>query len=155
MAEASASEAIVRRFLEQVWNERKLDLVDEIIDQNCVTHQLRSGAEITAVSRGPGATKAHIQEWLHGFPDLNFTIEQILADDEKVFTQSIMEGMHTGPWMGMPPTHKPVSIRMMTVHRIAEGKIAEDWVLVESLGFFQQLGLIAPTASLLEAAASR
>ena len=52
-----------------------------------------------------------------------------------------MEGTQTGTRLEIPPTNKPVTIRMMTVHRIARGKIAENWVLVESLGFFQQLGL--------------
>ena len=83
--------------------------------------------------------KAHVADWLRGFPDLKFTIEQIFSADDKVFTQTVMDGTHTGTWLEIPPTNKRVTIRMMTVHRIARGKIAEDWVLVESLGFFQQL----------------
>src|SRR5437773_8446614 len=80
--EQQPQEAIVRRFLKQVWNERRLDLIDKAIDQHCVTHQLRSGAPSTAVPRGPAATKAHIADWLRGFPDLEFTIEQIFASGD-------------------------------------------------------------------------
>ncbi len=96
--------------------------------------------------------KAHVAEWLRGFPDLKFTIEQIFSARGKVFTQSLMQATHTGTWLEIPATNKQVTVRMMTVHRIVERKIAEDWVLVESLGFFQQLGLIATTPELLSQA---
>jgi predicted ester cyclase len=59
-----------------------------------------------------------------------------------------MHGTHEAHWHGIAPTGKRVSIRMMVIHRIAEGQIIEDWVLVESLGFFQQLGLVASTAEI-------
>ena len=149
---ADANQQLVRRFVEELWNGRKLELADELISSDCQTHQLRSGASVAAVSRGPAAIKEHVAEWLRGFPDLRFTIEQIFSFGDKVFTQSVMEGTHTGRWLEIAATNKRVTIRMMTVHRIAHGKIAEDWVLVESLGFFQQLRLIASTPELFSRA---
>ncbi len=62
---------------------------------------------------------------------------------------TVMEGTHLGPWSGVPPTGKKVSIRLMVVHRIAGGKICEDWVLVESLGFLQQVGVAPPIDEML------
>ena len=56
-----------------------------------------------------------------------------------------MRGTHTGAWLGVAPTGKRVSLRMVTVHRLAVGKIVEHWVLVETLGFFQSLGLLPTT----------
>ena len=149
------NEQLVRRFIEELWNGRKVELADELIARNCRTYQLRSGAAIKAVPRGPKEMKTHVADWLRGFPDLKFTIEQIFSADDKVFTQTVMEGTHTGTWLEIPPTNKRVTIRMMTVHRIARGKIAEDWVLVESLGFFQQLGLVSPTFELFSRAKQR
>jgi steroid delta-isomerase-like uncharacterized protein len=146
------NEQLVRRFIEELWNGRKLALAEELIARDCRTHQLRSGASITATPRGPAAIKEHVEEWLHGFPDLKFTIEQIFSATDKVFAQSILEGTHTGTWLEIPATNKRVTVRMMTVHRIENNKIAEDWVLVESLGFFQQLGLILPTPELFSRA---
>jgi steroid delta-isomerase-like uncharacterized protein len=143
------NEKLIRRFIEELWNERRLELADDLIAGDCQTHQLRSGVAITSMPRGPAAIKAHITEWLVGFPDLKFTIDQMFSEGDKVFTQSVMTGTHTGTWLEIPATNKQVTVRMMTVHRIVEGKIAEDWVLVESLGFFQQLGLIATTPELL------
>ncbi len=140
---------IVTTFVEQVWNRRRLALADTIIAAGCRTHQLRSGPPPVGVPRGPEAVKMHIQEWLAGFPDLTLTIEQIFAEGDRVLTQLVMDGTHHGPWLGIPPTGKPVSIRMMTVHRIQDGKIVEDWVLAESLGLLQQLGVLPSTSEIL------
>lgn len=60
-----------------------------------------------------------------------------------------MRGTHTGVWLGISPTNKKVSVRLSVIHRITDGKIVEDWVLVEVLGFFQQLGIVPPTTEIL------
>jgi steroid delta-isomerase-like uncharacterized protein len=151
-SDSPKNEQLVRQLLDELWNGRKFKLADELVARDCRTHQLRSGAPITSVPRGPKEMKAHVAEWLRGFPDLKFTIGQIFSAGDKVFTESVMEGTHTGTWLEIPATNKRVTIRMMTVHRIARGKIAEDWVLVESLGFFQLLGLIPPTFELFSRA---
>jgi steroid delta-isomerase-like uncharacterized protein len=143
-------EQVVRKFVDNLWNERNLEVADTIFDQNCHTHQLRSGAPILSEPRGPAAIKRHVAEWISAFPDLRFTIEQIFTAHDRVFTQLALDGTQTGEWLGIPPSGNKINIRMMTVHRIRNGKIIEDWVLVESLGLFQQLGLILPTKELLE-----
>jgi len=93
--------------------------------------------------------KEHVSVWLMSFPDLRFTIEQMIAEGDRVVSQLVMEGTHQGTWMGISPTGKRLHIRMITIHRIVNSKIAEDWVLVESLGFFQQLGLLPSTEELI------
>ena len=140
---------IVKRFVEELWNARRLDVADEIFAVNCVTHQLHSGVMPECVRRGPAEMKEHVLGWLMSFPDLRFTIEQMIAEGDRVVSQLAMEGTHQGAWMGIPPTGRRLQIRMVTVHRIAKNKIAEDWVLVESLGFFQQLGMLPSTAELI------
>jgi predicted ester cyclase len=147
------NKVIVGRFYQELWNERKLEVADEIFAPNCITHQLQSGAEIISAVRNPEAVKHHIGEWLSGFPDLHFIVEQILAEDERVMTQSMMQGTHSGVWLDILPTRKMINIRLSVIHRIVDGKIIEDWVLVETLGFFQQLGLVASSADILSAAA--
>jgi steroid delta-isomerase-like uncharacterized protein len=146
---AEQNKAIVRRFIEELWNNRNLDVADEIFAADCITHQLRSGAELVAAPRNPEVVKKHVTEWLVGFPDLRFTIEQMIAEADQVVARTVLQGTHIGTWLGIAPTGKQVNIRMITIHRIANGKIAEDWVLVESLGFFQQLGLIPPTQEIM------
>jgi steroid delta-isomerase-like uncharacterized protein len=149
---AEENKAVVQRFFEELWNNRNLHVADEIFTLDCVTHQLRSGAEIVATPRAAEAIKKHVTEWLAGFPDLRFTVEQMIEEADRVVTQSVMQGTHIGTWLGIPPTGKRVRIRMMTIHRVTNGRIAEDWVLVESLGFFQQLGLIPATEEIVAAA---
>jgi len=92
---------------------------------------------------------------MRGFPDLKFTIEQIFSAGDMVFAQTVMEATHTGTWLEVPPTNRRVNVRTMAVYRIERGKIVEDWVQVGSLGFFQQLGLIAPTFELFSRAKER
>lgn len=145
--------AIVTRFYEELWNHRNLGVADEIFAADCVTHQLQSGVEPVGVTRGPEAVKRHVAEWLAGFPDLHFSVEQMVVEDDRVVSQSVMRGLHSGVWLGIAPSGKRVSVRMYVTHRIVGGKIAADWVLVEALGFFRQLGLVPTTQEIVAGAA--
>lgn len=145
--------AVVRRFFEELWNGRRLDLACELFADDCVTHQLRSGAEPVASARDPETLKGHVAEWLGAFPDLSFGVEEMVAEGDRVASRLLMRGTHAGAWLGVAPTGRRVSVRMFTVHRIAGGKIVEDWVLVESLGLLQQLGLLPSTPEILAGAA--
>jgi steroid delta-isomerase-like uncharacterized protein len=140
---------LINRFVEELWTERRLDVADAIFDKDCVTHQLHSGGPVDAVPRGPRAIKEHVAGWIASFPDLRFSIEQMLSEGDRVVMQLLMEGTHQGAWLGIPASGKKLQIRMFTVHRVLQGKIVEDWVLVESLGFFQQLGVVPNTADLV------
>ncbi len=140
---------IIQRFVEELWNARRLSVADEIFAEDCVTHQLRSGVLTEPARRGPQEMKEHISGWLMSFPDLRFNIEEMIAERDRVVSQLVLEGTHQGTWMGIAPTGKRLQIRMFTIHRIANNKIAEDWVLVESLGLFQQLGMLPATEELV------
>jgi predicted ester cyclase len=142
---ADENKAIVRRFYEELWNERRVEIAEEIIAADCVTHQLRAGFDDGGTPRPPAIIREHVAAWLAGFPDLHFTIEELIAEGERVVSHSRMRGTHTGTWLGIAPTHREVSLPMIVIQRIARGKIAEDWVLADSLGFYQQLGLVAAT----------
>ena len=133
---------IVKRFVEELWNRRNLDVADEIFATNCVTHQLRSGSPVTSAPRDPETIKQHVREWLQAFPDLTISVEQMVASGDRVASHLTMQGTQTGTWIGIAPSGKQISIQMMTIHRIEAGKIVEDWVLVDSLGLFQQLRLV-------------
>jgi steroid delta-isomerase-like uncharacterized protein len=141
---------LVNRFVDELWNERRLDVADAIIAKDCVTHQLRSGAPAGAVPRGPEAIKEHVAGWIASFPDLRFTIEQMVSEGNRVVMQLRMEGTHRGAWLGIPASGKKIQIRMFTVHRVEGGKIVEDWVLVESLGLFEQLEVVPNAADLVQ-----
>src|SRR5882672_5157906 len=140
---------LIGRFVEELWNQHQFDVAEAIFAKDCVTHQLRSGVPADAVPRGPQAIKEHVTSWIASFPDLHFSIEQMLSEGDRVVMQLLMEGTHHGAWLGIPASGRKMQIRMFTVHRVAQGKIVEDWVLVESLGFFQQLGVVPNTEDLV------
>lgn len=141
---------LMRRFVEELWNGRCLDVADAIFAKDCVTHQLRSGVPVDAVPRGPQAIKEHVAGWIASFPDLHFSIDQMLSEGDRVVMQLLMEGTHRGAWLGIPASNKKIQVRMFTIHRIVRDKIVEDWVLVESLGVFQQLGVLPDTVDLVQ-----
>ena len=148
---AEDGKRIARRFIEELWNERRMEVADELFAPDCVTHQLRSGAEDVPAPRTPELLKQHVAAWLAAFPDLRFEVEQVIAEGELVNTRCTMRGTHMGAWLGVAPTKREVSVRMSVTHRVAGGRIVEDWVLVESFGLFQQLGLVPPREELLPA----
>jgi len=148
------NKSIVLKFIEELWNGRKLDLADELFDEHCVTHQLGIGNDPAGTPRGPQAMKHHVSEWLASFPDIHFTVEQMLAEGDRVMTQCIARGTHNAAWLGIPATGRVITIQMFVVHRISDGRIIEDWVLVDSLGVFQQLGLVKKSEQLIAEAAS-
>jgi steroid delta-isomerase-like uncharacterized protein len=132
---------LVNRFVEELWNERRLDVADTIFAKDCVTHQLRSGVPTDAVRRGPHAIKEHVAGWIASFPDLRFSIEQMLSEGDRVVTQLLMEGTHQGAWLGIPGSGKKMQIRMFTVHRVERGKIVEDWCWWNRSASFSNLEL--------------
>jgi steroid delta-isomerase-like uncharacterized protein len=140
---------LANRFVQELWNGRRMEVADAIFAEDCVTHQLRSGVPVDAVRRGRQAIKEHVAGWIASFPDLRFSVEQMLSEGDRVVMQLLMEGTHQGAWLGIPANGKKLQIRMFTIHRVAQGKIVEDWVLVESLGLFQQLGVVPNTADLV------
>jgi predicted ester cyclase len=141
---------IVDRFFTEVWNARQFDVLDEIIDPACVTHQLHSApGPVNAEERGPLALKEHIQGWLAAFPDIKVTIDLRCVCGGQVVSPVTMRGTHSGPWQGVSATGREVTIRTVAQHRVEGRRIVEDWVIVETLGFFQQLGVVAPTQELL------
>jgi steroid delta-isomerase-like uncharacterized protein len=147
-----ANKEISRRFVEEIWNKRRSRAADEFVSKDCITHQLRSGEEPSGIPRGPEAIKAHLKEWTTSFPDLHFTIEQMIAEGDRVMMQMVARGTHMDLWRGILPTGKEITIQITVIHRIKNNKIVEDWVLVDFLGVFQQLGLVPQTMDLLAGA---
>ena len=149
---AEENKRVVFRFFDELWNERRLSAAADLFSPDCVTHQLRSCAADApaAAPRTPEILKAHVAEWLSAFPDIHFAVEQVVAEGNLVAVRCTATGTHTGSWLGIPPTGKHVSIRMAVSYRLDAGQIAEDWVLVDFLGVFQQLGLVAPTSQLVQ-----
>ena len=133
------NKAIARRALEEVWSQGKLDVIDEIFAADFVLH-VAGSPDI----HGPEGYKQFVADARSAFPDLQFTIEDQIAESDKVVTRYTFTGTHKGDFMGIPPTGVQVTVTGIDIDRIAGGKIVEEWTSYDALGMLQQLGVIPP-----------
>jgi steroid delta-isomerase-like uncharacterized protein len=81
-------------------------------------------------------------DFFSAFPDIHYTIDDIVAEGDRVAARWTMTGTHKGEFMGIPPTNKKVTISAITIDRIAGGKYVEEWLRFDTLDFMQQLGIV-------------
>ena len=130
------NKALVCRWVE-LWNNQNVAAVDDLVSPNFVRHDPN-----TPDVRGATAEKQLITMALAAFPDIHFTIEELVAEGDTVAGRYTLRGTHKGEWLGIPPTNNAVTLAVSEFYRIAESKIAEQWVLLDALGMLQQLGVI-------------
>jgi steroid delta-isomerase-like uncharacterized protein len=133
---SEGNKAIVRRWV-QAFNEGNVDAVDELVTDSYVRHDPNS-PEV----RGPEQEKQLIAMYRSAFPDLHFTIEDMVAEGDKVVIRVAIHATHEGELLGIPPTEKQLTFTSTEIFRLAEGKIDEQWVNFDALGMMQQLGAI-------------
>jgi steroid delta-isomerase-like uncharacterized protein len=144
------NKAIVRRLYEEVWNKRKLEVINEIISpSHAIQAPNNSGSSI-----GPEAYKRNVLLFFAGYPDLHWTIEDTIAEKDKVVACWTISGTHKGDYMGVPATNKKVSVDGITIHHIANGKIMDSYVSWDIWGMMQQLGVV-PASGESKASAAR
>jgi predicted ester cyclase len=131
------NKGLIRRFYEEVFNKRNLGAIDDFFAPDHIDHTLPPGLPV-----GPEGTKQAIATMLEGFPDLHITIEDMIAEGDKVVIRFTTHGTQQGTLGGIPPTGKQVAISTIEITRIAGDKIMEDWGLDDRLGMLQQLGLV-------------
>ena len=133
------NKALTRRFYDEVINQGNLDLIDELVAEDFVEHEVFPGLPTT----GPEAPKAALGMFLAAFPNLQFTSDEMIAERDKVVTRGTVSGTHKGDFMGIPPTNKSFEVQFMDIVEIHEGKATEHWGLTDQGAMMEQLG-IAP-----------
>ena len=133
---SASDEAVVRRFYEQMNNERKNELAPELFTDDHVMHDPQVPA-----GKGPQGMADVVKVYQDGV-DGHWGIEDIFSTDDKVVVRWTGSGTHVGEVNGIPPTGKKISVDAITIHRMANGKIAESWEVLDTLGFLQQLGVV-------------
>lgn len=134
------NKALSRRFYDEVFSQGNLAAVDEIVAADCVDHNppgpgFASGAE--GIKQVVGMFRA-------AFPDLSVTVEDQIAEGDRVVNRLSAQGTHQGELMGIPPTGKSVSIGIVDIMRIQGGKVVERWGEADLMGMMQQLGVVSP-----------
>jgi steroid delta-isomerase-like uncharacterized protein len=125
------NKALVRRWYDEVLNGRDLAAADGIVAEDFVING-------EAVGRA-GLTRAAARV-RSVFPDLLVTVEDVVAEGDRVVTRFTARATHRGPFMGVPPTGKSITLAAVHVDRIAGGRIAERWETVDMLAVLRQLG---------------
>lgn len=134
---AEQNKSIVRRWVEEGWNKGNLSVVDQVYAPSFLQHE-----PPPAMVNSSEALKQYVGVYLTAFPDLKFTIEDLIAEGDKVVWRFNSKGTHNGPFMGMPATGKSATVTGIVVFRLEESRIAEAWVNIDALGLMQQLGVI-------------
>jgi steroid delta-isomerase-like uncharacterized protein len=131
------NKAVARRIVEEVWNKKNLDAIDELIAADYVDHTLPPG-----VPAGREGARAFIGTYLNAFPDVKLTIEDMITEGDKVVTRWTATGTHTGELMGIPATGKRITVTGLDITRFSGGKSVEFWGQFDQMGMMQQLGVI-------------
>ena len=130
--------ANVRRLYHDVWNTGNLPVIDELFVSDAALDFLPPG-----LLTGTAGLKQFITMYRTTFPDIHFTIEDMIAEGKKVVTRWIATGTHVGSLMNIPPTGKPVSVHGISItHHDVSGKVVQSWSTFDQLGLLQQLGVI-------------
>jgi serine phosphatase RsbU (regulator of sigma subunit) len=128
------NKAIFRRYVEEVYNQGNLQLVDEIFDRY-LAHQ----PDGSVLKRGPENVKRFVSEFYAAFPDLHTTIEDQIAEDDRVMTRYRWRGTHQGEFRGIAPTGEEVEINGIGIFRFsAEGKVVESWDSYDQFSLMRQ-----------------
>ena len=127
----------VRSTTEAIWRTGNASLIDEHMAPNYVLHKPPTG-----FAPDREGLKAILHAMRSAFPDLRMTVEDVVAEGDKVVQRRLYEGTHKGELFGIPASGKSVSVSQITVSRVADGKFVEEWAETDFLGMLQQLGVV-------------
>ncbi|HUS69661.1 MAG TPA: ester cyclase [Anaerolineae bacterium] len=130
--------SLVQRFWNGVWNEGKIELVDELVASDFVAHDLPP-----EMAHGPEGYKEYVRANRAAFPDGQDVIQDIIAEDDKVVVRYIGRATHRGDLMGFKATGKRVEVPGVEIFRVVSGRIKETWSLWDTFGFLEQIGAIS------------
>jgi len=116
---------LVRRYNEEVWS----------------GHDLKKAAEFLGEVLLEEAVE-HVRQFLTAFPDVNVTIKDLIAEDDRVVARLVATATNTGLFAGLPATGKKVEIHSIRIYRIVDNKIVDTWAMQDRLGLMEQLGLV-------------
>ena len=134
--------AVLGRFIEEVINQGRFEVCDQIVQDNFVELDPLPGQ-----SQGRQGLKDVIAMMRAGFPDIHWVVDESIASGDKVVSRFTWTGTHRGNFLGIPATNRPVTVKGVVIDRLADGKMADSRILMDTLSLMQQLGVIpAPGA---------
>jgi steroid delta-isomerase-like uncharacterized protein len=131
------NKTIARRFFLEAFSEGKLELLDRLLAADYVDHNAPPGTP-----PGVESIRYLVSTFRTAFPDVQFTVEDQVAEGDKVVTRYTFRGTHQGELFGIPATGKAVVFPGISIYRMQAGKMQEAWVNYDMMGMMQQLGVI-------------
>ena len=132
------NKAIMRRIYDEVFSNGNLAVVDELVVKDVIEHE--EGPQ------GSEGLKQTVTMFRTAFPDLQFSVEDMIAEGDKVVSRITMRGTHKGEFMGIPATDKTFAVQVIDIIRFANGKAVEHWGVTDSAAMMQQLGAAPPVS---------
>ncbi len=129
--------AFVISFYDEVINRKNLDVIERLVSEDSVDHTAFPGHPAT----GPESTKAVFAMFHAAFPDLQITVDEVIAEGDKVVSRATISGTHKGEFLGTPPTNRSFEVLDITTVEIHDGKLTTHWGLTDETAMMQQLGL--------------
>jgi steroid delta-isomerase-like uncharacterized protein len=136
---AAENKVVMSRFVEFI-NTGSEKLAEELISPDAVFHVPGRPEPL----RGPAGYLAVIGMMRGGFPDIQWTLEEMIAEDDKVAARFTMRGTHQGTFFGVPPTGKTIAVQAMNFYRLSGGQFIEERGQPDLLGLLQQIGAVPP-----------
>lgn len=136
---AEDNKTIVRRIFEDGENRGEVDAIAELTAPDFFDHDIHVE---TGIPGGPDDLREALIAIRNGFPDIHVTVEDILAEGDKVVVRNTWRGTHEGGFNGIPATGRKVEITGIVIWRITDGMISERWASIDTLGLLRQLGVI-------------
>jgi steroid delta-isomerase-like uncharacterized protein len=133
---------LARRFMDEVWNKGNLGFIDEVTAPNHVSHDPASPEDMGG---GVEGLRRFTEMYRSAFPDIQMTVEDVIAEGDKVVTRWTARATHQGELMGIPPSGNRVEVTGISIDRIEGGKVVETWSNYDALGIMQQLGVMDPS----------
>jgi len=138
------NQALMRRWLEEVWNQKRPEVIDELLAPDVLAHGMGPNG---TVLQGPQAFRAAYDALTEAFPDVYITVDQLVASGEMVACHLTCEATHRGGSLGVPPSGKRVTFPVMNMARMRDGKILEGWNVLDLLAVLRQVEAV-PNESL-------
>jgi steroid delta-isomerase-like uncharacterized protein len=133
---AESNKVLAQRVWEEIWHQGQLSRTDELFTADFVRHD--PGRQL----HGTDQNRQFIISMRAAFPDVHYTVDDQIAEGNKVVVRYRFRGTHLGEFQGMPPTRKEVGYSGILIYRVADGKIAEQWTEFDLLGLLRQLGVL-------------
>ncbi len=134
-----ANKEVVNRFIEEVQNQHRMEVVDELFAADYSDHASGPG-----IVPGKEGFKQFFGMMVQAFPDLHATIHDQIGEGDKVVTRKTFKGTQKGEYMGLPPSGKQIELSVIDIFRVVDGRLAEHWMQADLLGMMQQLGIAPP-----------